>query len=117
MSMPGIGALVAASLLAHMPELGSLSRGQAGALAGLAPYVRDSGAFKGRRAIYGGRPQARKMLYMAALVAIRHNPRCKQHYQQLTRRGKPFKLAIVAVMRKMLETLNAMAKTHTKWSD
>ena len=110
LSMPGIGNTTAAALLAHLPELGTLNRGQAAALAGLAPFVRDSGSFKGKRCIYGGRAPVRRALYMAALVAIRHNPRFKALYMALKENGKPFKVAITAIMRKMLETLNAMCK-------
>ena len=115
LSMPGIGEITAATLLAYMPELGTLKRGQAAALAGLAPYVRDSGTLKGKRTIYGGRPQVRKVLYMAASVAVRYNPLYKKHYEALKARGKPFKLAITAVMRKILETLNAMLKYNAPW--
>lgn len=116
LSMPGIGPITAAGLLAYLPEIGALNRGQAAALAGLAPYARDSGNGIGRRTIQGGRPELRRILYMAALVAIRHNTRFKQRYQHLTSHGKPFKLAITAVMRQMLETLNAMLKANHAWN-
>lgn len=116
-SVPGIGAVTAASLIAHMPELGTLGRSQAAALAGLAPYVRDSGTFKGKRSIYGGRAPIRRALYMAALVAIRRNPTYVNSYADLIKRGKPFKVAITAIMRKMLETLNLMCKHRATWKN
>lgn len=115
LSMPGVGDNVAAGLLAHMPELGTLNRAQAAALAGLAPYVRDSGSFRGKRSIYGGRPQIRRLLYMAALVASRHNPTYRLRYEALRRNGKPFKVAITAIMRHMLITLNAMCRQNQSW--
>jgi len=114
-SMPCVGDIVASSLIAHMPELGTLKRSEAAALAGLAPYVRDSGAYKGRRAIYGGRPQVRRVLYMAAIVAIRRNPTYQNAYNSLVARGKPFKVAITAIMRKIIETLNIMCKNNQTW--
>lgn len=114
-SMPGVGIVTAASLLALMPELGDLNRKQVAALAGLAPYSRDSGQKKGKRYIYGGRASVRKVLYMAALSAVRFNPVLKAFYERLKSRGKPFKIAIVAVMRKMLTILNSMLANKQNW--
>jgi len=116
LSMPGIGNNTVAALLAYMPEIGKINRGQVAALAGLAPYVRDSGTFKGKRSIYGGRAKVRKPLYMAALVATRHNLKYKQQYQKLIQRGKPFKVAITAIMRNMIVTLNNMVKNSQNWN-
>jgi transposase len=106
----GVGARTAALLLAQMPELGSLNRGQAAALAGVAPFNRDSGQVAGRRAIYGGRRAVRSGLYMAALVAARYNPVLREFYQRLRAAGKPPKLALTAVMRKLLLVLNSALK-------
>jgi transposase len=93
-----------------MPELGELNRGEAAALAGVAPFNRDSGQVSGRRRIYGGRRQVRSGLYMAALVAARYNPILSQFYQRLRAAGKPPKLALTAVMRKLLLVLNSALK-------
>ena len=109
-AVSGIGARTAALLLAQMPELGSLNRGQAAALAGVAPFNRDSGQVSGRRAIYGGRRAVRSGLYMAALVAARFNPILREFYQRLRAAGKPAKLALTAVMRKLLLVLNTALK-------
>jgi len=110
-SVSGVGFLTAVVLLAKMPELGSLSRGQCAALAGLAPYDDDSGARNGRRSIRGGRSEVRSALYMAALSATTHNRVLRQFYERLTRAKKPFKVAITAVMRKLLVYLNSLLKT------
>ncbi len=109
-AISGIGARSAALVLAQMPELGELNRGQAAALAGVAPFNRDSGKLSGRRSIYGGRRQVRSGLYMAALVAARYNPILRQFYQRLRAAGKPPKLALTAVMRKLLIALNTALK-------
>jgi transposase len=109
-TISGIGARSAALLLAQMPELGELNRGEAAALAGVAPFNRDSGKVSGRRRIYGGRRQVRSGLYMAALVAARYNPILSQFYQRLRAAGKPPKLALTAVMRKLLLVLNSALK-------
>lgn len=101
----GVGNIVAATLLAHMPELGKVSRNEASALLGVAPFACDSGPRKGTRQIYGGRPAARAAVYMAALTAARKNPILKALYKKL-RATKPFKVAIVAVMRKLIMLLN-----------
>ena len=106
----GIGPVTASTLLAEMPELGTLSRNESAALAGVAPYNRDSGVLKGRRAIRGGRVQVRRVLYMAALVAVRFNPILKAFYQRLVAAGKPRKLALTAVMRKLVVLLNHLLK-------
>jgi len=108
----GVGDNSALSLLAAMPELGKLSNKQASSLAGLAPFNRDSGKYRGRRMIYGGRRDIRQALYMAALVASRYNPTLKEFYQRLLSKGKPKKLALIAVMRKLLSHLNSLMKRH-----
>lgn len=114
-SVPGIGPTVAAVLLAEMPELGRLGRRQVAALVGVAPLNRDSGQFRGRRAVWGGRAQVRAALYMAALVASRWNPVLKHLYQRLLAAGKAKKVALVACMRKLLTILNAMVRDGTVW--
>src|SRR5881296_116766 len=106
----GVGARTAALLLAQMPELGQLNRRQAAALAGLAPFNHDSGSIRGKRAIFGGRRALRSGLYMAALSAARFNPILSRFYQRLRAKGKPHKLALVAVMRKLLLALNQTLK-------
>jgi transposase len=108
----GVGDNSALSLLAAMPELGKLTNNQVSSLAGLAPFNRDSGKYRGRRMIYGGRKDVRKALYMAALVASRYNPILKEFYQRLLANGKPKKLALIAVMRKLLSYLNLLMKRH-----
>jgi len=109
-AITGVGPRTAALLLAQLPELGQLSRGQAAALAGLAPFNRDSGTWRGRRRILGGRRCVRCGLYMAALVAARHNPILRIFYQRLRTAGKPPKLALTATMRKLLIALNSSLK-------
>lgn len=108
----GVGPVLITTLLADMPELGKLERNQASALVGVAPYDRDSGTFKGKRAIAGGRVRVRNTLYMATLAAIRHNPVLKEFYKRLVSRGKPRKVAIVACMRKFIVYLNGVLKEH-----
>lgn len=108
----GVGDKTALALLVSMPELGSLSPKQAAALAGVAPFNRDSGKMSGHRMIYGGRKEARQAMYMAALVASSHNPILKEFYQKLLAKGKPKKVALTAVMRKLLIHLNALMKKH-----
>lgn len=108
--MQGVGALTAASLLATLPELGSYNRAQITALAGLAPRCRESGKYRGRRTIGGGRAPVRRVLYMAALSAARCNPKLKALYQRLTAAGKAPKLALTAVMRQLLCVLNSLLK-------
>jgi transposase len=110
-AITGVGPRTAALLLAQMPELGELNRREAAALAGLAPFNRDSGTARGKRAIFGGRRAVRSGLYMAALVAARHNPILANFYQRLRSAGKPPKLALTATMRKLLIALNSALKT------
>lgn len=114
-SAPGIGPVVSLSLLAELPELGTLNRQQAAKLVGVAPLNCDSGEYRGTRHIYGGRARVRSALYMAALTATRCNPVIKQFYERLIAKHKPFKVAIVACMRKLLTILNMMLKTQTPW--
>ena len=111
-SVPGVGVLTAATLLSEMPELGTLSRRQAAALAGVAPFNWDSGSSKGKRHIRGGRQRARNSLYMATLVGIRHNPTIKTYFKGLKARGKPGLVAMVAAMRKLLVHLNSLLRRH-----
>lgn len=114
-SLPGIGPVVAATLLVRMPELGSMRRGQAAALAGVAPFDRDSGQWSGKRFIQGGRDRPRRMLYLAAISARRHNPGLKAFADNLSRRGKAKKLVIVAVMRKLIEAANLVLSRGQPW--
>ncbi|UTY45992.1 IS110 family transposase [Sinorhizobium fredii] len=116
-SVPGIGDVTARTLLAEIPELGTIGRQQLAALAGVAPVNRDSGLMRGRRTIAGGRAAVRNVLYMAALVAIRHNPIFKAFYDRLTGRGRPKKVAIVAVIRKLLTVLNAILRDQKPWQN
>ena len=114
-SMPGVGPILAYTLLAMLPELGQIDRKQIAALVGLAPYDFDSGKLKGHRCIYGGRMPVRNVLYMAALSASRYNPPLKAFSKRLAAAGKKAKVIIVAVMRKMVVTLNAMLRDNTEW--
>ena len=114
-SVPGIGKQTSLTLLGLVPELGALNAGKIGALIGVAPFNRDSGKLRGKRHISGGRPRVRAVLYMATLVATRHNAVVKAWYQRLLAAGKPKKVALVACMRKLLVVLNAMMKTKTRW--
>lgn len=114
-SVPGIGRVIALSLIATLPELGTLNRRQISSLAGVAPFNRDSGQLRGHRSIYGGRVSTRGALYMAALVGARHNPVLKSFYQRLRTAGKPAKVALVACMRKLLTILNVMVRENTPW--
>ena len=114
-SVPGIGALTAASLLALLPELGRLDGKAVASLAGVAPFARDSGLMSGRRTIWGGRKPVRAALYMATLVATRHNPTIRAFYERLRAGGKAKKLAITACMRKLLVILNAMLTSGASW--
>jgi len=115
-SVPGVGPITARTLLAELPELGQLDRRTIAALAGVAPFNRDSGRSRGRREIWGGRASVRSALYMAALVASRRHLPLRIFYQRLRTAGKPAKLALVAVMRKLLTVLNAIIKHQTPWS-
>jgi transposase len=107
-TVPGVGPVVTSTLLAHMSELGTLPRGRPAALAGLAPYDDDSGQKKGRRRIEAGRSAVRRCLYMAALVAVRVCPHLRAYADRIKARGKPFKVAITAVMRKLIEIIIAV---------
>ncbi len=115
-SVPGVGPNLASTLIIDLPELGTLSRKQAAALSGVAPFNRDSGTMRGKRTIWGGRPQVRAVLYMATLVATRHNPAISQFYTRLVALGKAKKVALVACMRKLITILNSMLKHHTSWN-
>jgi transposase len=115
LSVPGIGKTSARLLIAELPELGHLDRRQIASLVGVAPINRDSGTFRGRRMIMGGRADVRKALYMPTLTAIRYNPTLKALYQRLTGRGKPAKVALTAAMRKLLTILNAILRSQTPW--
>jgi transposase len=114
-SVPGIGPVTACTLIADLPELGRLDRRRIAALAGLAPIARDSGAFRGRRMIMGGRPHIRRVLYMATLTAIKHNPAIRAFHQRLVAAGRPGKVALTAAMRKLLTILNAMLRDRRPW--
>jgi transposase len=114
-SLPGAGPIVAATLVVRMPELGAMRRGQAASLIGVAPFDRDSGQFKGLRFIGGGRARPRRMLYLAALAAKRCDPGLKAFAQQMLARGKPPKLVIVAVMRKLIEAANLVLSRAQPW--
>jgi transposase len=114
-SLVGVGPVVAATLVVRMPELGQMKRGQAASLAGVAPFDRDSGQWKGLRFIKGGRARPRRMLYMAALQAKRFDPRLKAFAEQLAARGKPAKLILVAVMRKLIEAANLVLARGQPW--
>jgi transposase len=116
-SVKGVGPATVAVLLAVLPELGSLDRHRIASLVGLAPFAHDSGKMRGARRIWGGRAGVRSILYMATLVAVRHNTVLKAHYKQLVARGKAKKVALVACMRKLLTILNAMIKNKTPWRD
>ena len=114
-SVPGVGKVLSSTLLAHLPELGALNRKQIAALAGLAPFNRDSGSLHGGRCIWGGRAQVRRVLSMAVVGAVRSNPVIKNFYTQLRARGKYPKSALTACMRKLLVILNAMLHNKTHW--
>lgn len=114
-SVPGVGKVVARTLLAELPELGTLTGKQMAALVGIAPFNHDSGRWRGQRRIAGGRATVRAVLFMAASVARRWNPVLKAHYEQLMARGKPYKVALVACMRKLLVILNTMVARGTTW--
>jgi transposase len=116
-NVPGVGPVVSRTLLGNLPELGRLNRKQIAALVGVAPLNRDSGTLRGKRMIWGGRSQVRHTLYMAALVAAKHNPVIKAFYERLLNAGKSHKVALTACMRKLLTILNAMVKNNTQWCD
>lgn len=115
-SAPGVGDVLSRTLLALCPEIGTLNRRQIGKLIGVAPLANDSGKFKGRRRIWGGRAVVRNVLYMATLSAKRHNPALREFAARLQLAGKPPKVVLVACMRKLLALLNAMVKSNTPWN-
>ena len=115
-SIPGIGDQISLTLLAYLPELGTLNRRQIAALVGVAPFNRDSGTLRGKRTVWGGRARVRTALYMGAMVASRFNPVIRDFYQRLLSDGKPKKLALTASMRKLLIILNSMLKHGTSWN-
>lgn len=114
-SVPGVGPISSLTLIAQLPELGSLSRRQIAALVGVAPFNRDSGGIRGYRAISGGRPQVRMVLYMAALVAMTHNKIMRQFRDTPVNCGKPKKVAIIACVRKLVTILNALVRDGKPW--
>ena len=114
-SVPGVGPVLAHTLLAELPELGTLPRRRLCALVGVAPFNRDSGTFRGKRQVWGGRAPVRAALYMGALVATRHNPVIRVFYERLLAAGKPKKVALVACMRKLLSILNAVMRDRVPW--
>jgi transposase len=114
-SVPGVGPVIARTMIAELPELGTLDRKQIAALAGLAPFTRQSGQWKGRSFIGGGRTTVRTALYMGALVAMRHNPVLRAFFMRLREAGKPAKVALIAVARKLLTILNAILRDQRPW--
>jgi len=114
-SLPGVGPIVAASLVLRMPELGAMSRGQAASLLGVAPFDKDSGKTKGQRHIFGGRARVRRMVYLAAVIAKRIDPGFKAFAQRLAATGKKPKVILVAIMRKLAEAANAIIARGTPW--
>jgi len=114
-SVPGVGPVLTTTLLGDVPELGQLNRKQIAALIGVAPLNRDSGTYRGRRAVWGGRARVRATLYMASLTAARYNPVIRAFYERLVAAGKPKKVALTACMRKLLTILNAMIARRTAW--
>jgi transposase len=114
-STPGVGPVLSYTLVADLPELGTLSRQQIAALVGVAPLNRDSGTLRGKRTVWGGRAHVRAVLYMSTLVAVRYNPILHTFYERLRRAGKAPKVALTACMRKLLTILNAMLKHRTPW--
>jgi len=115
-SVPGISNVIARTMIAELPELGQVDRHQIAALAGVAPMNWNSGRYRGKRKIQGGRVAVRATLYMACLVAIQHNPALKRFYRRLPEPGKPARLALVAAMRKLLTILKAMLRTRRPWA-
>jgi transposase len=115
-SVPGVGKQTALALILNLPELGTLNRKQIAALAGVAPFNRDSGMNRGKRTVWGGRANVRAVLYMAAVVASRHNKVIRAFYKKLLAAGKPKKLALTACMRRLLTILNAMTRARSSWA-
>ena len=116
-TVPGVGEQLSLTLLAYLPELGTLDRRQVAALVGVAPFNRDSGTLRGKRTVWGGRARLRAVLYMGALVASQYNPVIRDFYRRLLAAGKPKKLALTACMRKLLVILNSMLKHRSPWRD
>lgn len=114
-SVPGVGPVIATTLIAALPELGTVSDKRISALVGVAPFNRDSGKFRGDRTIWGGRAEVRAVLYMGALTAVRYNPKLKAFYEHLLEQGKAKKVALVACMHKLLRILNAMMRDGQPW--
>lgn len=114
-SVPGVGRVLSRTLLAELPELGTITHKRLCALVGVAPFNRDSGQRRGKREAWGGRAPVRAVLYMSALVATRHNPQIKEFYERLLAAGKPKKVALVACMRKLLSILNALMRDRAVW--
>lgn len=114
-SVPGVGPVTSCALIADLPELGHLDRRRIAALAGVAPVARDSGSFRGRRMIVGGRAHVRRSLYMATVAAIKHNPVIRVFFHRLVAAGRPGKVAVIAAMRKLLTILNAMLRDRRPW--
>ena len=114
-SAPGVGDGLSRTLISELPELGRLSHKQISALVGVAPLARDSGRFRGRRSIWGGRASVRSILYMATVTAVRFNPAIREFHQRLRARGKPPKVALTACMHKFLTILNAMMRDDSPW--
>lgn len=115
-AIPGVGVITRATLVALLPELGRLNGKEIAALAGVAPFNRDSGKHQGERVVWGGRAQVRRVLYMAAVSAARCNPVIRAFYQRLRNQGKPAKVALTACMRKLLVIMNSMLKHHSPWN-
>jgi transposase len=114
-SIPGVGRVLSFTLLARLPELGRLDRRQIAMLVGVAPLNRDSGLYRGRRCIWGGRKDVRNVLHMTTLAAVQFNPVLTDYYERLCKAGKPKKVALTATMRKLLVIINAMVRNHTAW--
>ena len=115
-SVPGVGEILSTAILSNLPELGKLNRRAIAALVGVAPMNCDSGKFRGKRQIWGGRSNLRSVLYMAIMTAIRFNPVIRDFYKRLTEAGKPHKVAAVASMRKLVTILNAMVRSGQPWA-
>ena len=117
LSAKGVGNVLAYTLMSELPELGQLNRKQIAALVGIAPMNRDSGNYKGKRFIRGGRHKVRTVLYVSMMSAIQSHPKIKPMYERMVEAGKPKKVAIVACMRKQLTILNTMVKNNTYWDE
>ena len=115
-SIPGLGRVTAVAILVECPEIGTMSRKQIASLAGLAPMTRQSGQWRGKAFIQGGRKFLRDALYMPALVAARYNPDLRQKYQAMISDGKPAKVALTALMRKLIELANALVRQDREWT-